>query len=224
MKKIPSVFIRDMQTKLLTTEVNPECQWVLDGEGIATKKFDGMACMIKDGFIYKRYDAKRGKTPPEGFIPCQEPDAVTGNCPGWVECDVHDNKHQSYDTRIAEAYFEIDVFNDDWEDGTYELCGPKVNTNREGLSEHKLIKHGSAIALENKLIKKGMVQDCLRTSSKVLSVNTAGKNIFDYTNDFTCRTFETIKNSLFDLGAQNEGIVYHHPDGRMAKVKYKDFF
>ncbi len=206
MKKIPSVFIRDMKTKLLTEEVNPECQWVLDGEGIATKKFDGMACMIKDGVIYKRYDAKHGKTPPDGFIPCQEPDTVTGHWPGWVECDVDDFDSSSYDARIAEAYCgTIDIFNDDWEDGTYELCGPKVNTNREGLSKHELIKHGSVVYHEDSC--------CFNADQTDLSI-TKMKN----------RSLSFIKNFLGKIGSKNEGIVYHHPDGRMAKVKYKDFF
>ena len=35
------------------------------------------------------------------------------------------------------------------------------------------------------------------------------------------RNFEALKAFLFN--AQIEGIVYHHPDGRMAKIKAKDF-
>ena len=35
------------------------------------------------------------------------------------------------------------------------------------------------------------------------------------------RSFEGIQDFL--LGAEWEGIVFHHPDGRMAKIKARDF-
>jgi hypothetical protein len=35
------------------------------------------------------------------------------------------------------------------------------------------------------------------------------------------RTFETIKSFLEGFG--HEGIVFHHPDGRMAKIRRRDF-
>jgi hypothetical protein len=86
MKKIISLFQRDRDGgRLVRNEVTPGAEWVLEGEGVATKKWDGTACLIKDGKLYKRYDAKNGKTPPEGFIPAQEPDEKTGHWPGWLE-------------------------------------------------------------------------------------------------------------------------------------------
>ena len=42
MKKIPTIFLRDEQDrKHVTNQINPECQWVFDGKGIATIKYDG---------------------------------------------------------------------------------------------------------------------------------------------------------------------------------------
>ena len=35
-------------------------------------------------------------------------------------------------------------------------------------------------------------------------------------------TFESIRDML-EKGTGSEGIVWHHPDGRMAKIKRKDF-
>ena len=188
MKKIPSVFIRDKKTHFFTMEVNPECQWVLDGEGIATEKFDGTCCMIKDGVIYKRYDAKHGKTPPEGFIPAQEPDSITGHWPGWIEC-YRNNPNDKY-------HFEAFDLKKKWKDGTYELCGPKINTNRENLDSHILYKHGMSTYFEPLGIK---------------------------------RTYDSIQMYVLKIKGETpfltnvEGIIFHHPDGRMAKVKYKDF-
>ena len=63
MKKIKSLFKRDYGsgTRLVYNEVVEDSEWVLNGEGTPTRKFDGSCCAIIDGEIYKRYDAKKGK-------------------------------------------------------------------------------------------------------------------------------------------------------------------
>lgn len=64
MKKIVSLFKRDYEmTRLVYNELVPGAEWVQDGEGIPTVKIDGTSCLVKDGKLYKRYDAKNGKTP-----------------------------------------------------------------------------------------------------------------------------------------------------------------
>jgi len=141
MKKMPCVFVRDFSSRPATTtrEVTPGCEWVLAGEGEPTRKWDGTCCLVRDGKIYARYDCKRGKTPPEGFEPCQpEADPVTGHWPGWllVEGQPQYKWH-------AEA-FKLETLCAPILEGTYELCGPKVNANPEGLkNEHRLIRHGA---------------------------------------------------------------------------------
>ncbi len=189
MKKIPTIFKRNpdrMQDVL--DEINPECQWVFDGEGTATRKTDGTCCLIKDGKLFKRYDAKHGKTPPEGFIPAQDPDPNTGHWPGWLLVgDAPEDKYfrEGWENTKAKFY--------DWPgetEGTFELCGPKINGNPEQESEHSLIRHGWG--------------------------GTEGSRIFS-----SPRTFEGLKEWF--VGKDIEGIVYHHTDGRMAKIKAKDF-
>ena len=84
MKKIPTLFERvfENQKKVgILPNVTPGMEWVLEGEGVATEKMDGSCCAIIEGVFYKRYDAKRGKTPPVEAIPCCEPDAVTSYVP-----------------------------------------------------------------------------------------------------------------------------------------------
>jgi hypothetical protein len=50
MQKIPTLYLRDKTNpKRVTREVDPDCKWVLDGEGVATEKFDGSACLVRDG-------------------------------------------------------------------------------------------------------------------------------------------------------------------------------
>lgn len=181
MQKIISLFQRNYDgDRLVRDEVVPGAEWVLNGEGVATRKWDGTCCMIQNGELYKRYDAKKGKTPPEGFIPAQDPDEVTGHWPGWLK--VGDGKEDRWHREGLDNTAE----GEDLIDGTYELIGPRINGNKEGLNRHILIKHG-----EEKVYFPGGV------------------------------TFETVKRFLDET--DYEGIVWHHPDGRMVKIKKKDF-
>lgn len=86
MQKIISLFKRDYEgTRLVVDDVVEGAEWVLAGEGRPTRKWDGTSCLVRDGILFKRYDAKRGKTPPAGFEPAQpEPDPVSGHWPGWI--------------------------------------------------------------------------------------------------------------------------------------------
>lgn len=148
MKKIPTLFVRDFENRgAITDEVTPGCEWVINGEGVATEKFDGMACLIRDGKLYRRYDAKHGKTPPSDFEPAQpNPDPVTGHWPGWVP--VGDDPDDQY-YREAWQYrieYQVPFFggeeSEDWE-WTYELIGPRVQGNPHGAQGHELIRHGN---------------------------------------------------------------------------------
>ena len=141
MKKIPCIFLIDHEAHRTTDVPNPECQWVFDGEGIALRKWDGTACMIKDGELYKRRCVPSTKVAPPGFKPCSI-DGRTNKMFGWVPVDYDDDKwhwlgfdnlcSRIYETGKAPA------------DGTYELCGPKINGNPEKLTEHDLIQHSYA--------------------------------------------------------------------------------
>src|SRR5687767_4291097 len=85
MQKIISLYQRNYDgNKLVRDEIVPGAEWVVDGEGTPTRKWDGTCCLIRDGRLFKRFDAKRGKVPPAGFVAAQEPDEKTGHWPGWV--------------------------------------------------------------------------------------------------------------------------------------------
>lgn len=175
MKKIISLFARNYDgDRLVRNEIVPGAEWVVAGEGIATRKFDGTCCLVRGGKLYKRYDAKRGKTPPPGFEPAQDYDPITGHMPGWIA--VGDGPEDKW--HRAADLFGLD-------DGTYELCGPHVQGNPEGFPVETLVRHGSV-----------EVPDCPR----------------DYAG---------LKARL--TGGGVEGVVWHHPDGRMVKIKAVDF-
>lgn len=136
MKKIPCLFVREFEGNRIariTEVVTPGCEWVTSGEGVASRKRDGTACAVLGGRIYARYDAKAGKSPPPGAVPCTEaPDAVTGHWPHWVL--VEDQPQFRWHREAVHRPLE---------DGTYELCGPKVQGNPEGFPMHILLRHGA---------------------------------------------------------------------------------
>jgi hypothetical protein len=139
MIKIKSLFQRNYDgNRQVRDEVVPGSEWVTEGMGYATRKWDGLAVRLKDGVLYVRYDAKTGRTPPIDFEPAQpQPDPETGHWPGWVKVEGKNLK------RILAAV------KDDLPDGTYEFCGPTVGTrhgaNPERLSEHLLVPHGKEV-------------------------------------------------------------------------------
>jgi hypothetical protein len=135
MRKIPSLFVRD--GAVLTRLYNQTALWVVNGESVATRKWDGTAVRWHDGKLWARYDAKRGKTPPPDFVPCQEPDSITGHHPGWVPA-----------TRPEDRWIRECAGIGTWQDGTYEACGPGIGGNPERLQDHRLVRHGAEILFD----------------------------------------------------------------------------
>jgi hypothetical protein len=178
MKKISTLFKKDPNDlSRVINEIDPSNEWVFN-EGVkATRKFDGTACAVINGALYKRYDVKKGKQVPKGAIPCQEPDPITGHWPHWLLCDAC----KPEDRWFFEAFSLREVF----PDGTYELCGPKVQGNPEKFDKHTLVRHGSEVI-------------------HLLVI-----------------TWETIQILLETTDI--EGVVFHHPDGRMCKIRKSDF-
>lgn len=147
MKKIPTLFEKqfDERGKFvgISDKVTPGMEWVLAGDGIATVKIDGAACAVINGLLYKRYDAKRGKTPPEHAIPCDDPDAITGHWPHWVPVEPF-NKTDKWFLEAALNAMNIDGVHS-LEDGTYEAIGPHFNGNPYNLATDVLERHGSEV-------------------------------------------------------------------------------
>ena len=137
MKKISTLYKKDpSDLGRVINETNPENEWVFKS-GIPTRKFDGTSCAIIEGELYKRFDLKKGRALPPNAIPCQEPNTKSGHHPHWVRCEREDKSNkwhfEGFDNLECKA------------DGTYELCGEKVQGNFENIQGHKLIRHGSEI-------------------------------------------------------------------------------
>jgi hypothetical protein len=176
MKKIPTIFDRDWDgdRSKVVNKPHSDCSWVFEGQGVATRKYDGTCCLIKDGLLFRRREVKRGKPDPENFVLAMQ-DETTGKRVGWVPVtsDKGDQWHR-------EAFDDCNRH-----DGTYELVGPKVQGNPEKFDTHVLIDHDDA-------------------------------ERFDAPTEF-----DSLRDWLADKDI--EGLVWHHPDGRMAKIKLRDF-
>lgn len=139
MKKIPTLFNRIYENHKvvgITDEITPGCEEAFKN-GLATVKFDGTCCAVIDGVLYKRYDAKKGKKPPEGAIACSDPDPITGHWPHWVKVDENNPSDKYF---VAAFKRKMKCFG--LSDGTYELVGLHINGNPYGYHDDYLIKHG----------------------------------------------------------------------------------
>lgn len=188
MKKIPTLYERDPDTRrrYVRPVVHPDCQWVIDGEGIATYKWDGTAVLIDDHYQpWKRREVKAGKPIPEGFRE-ETHDLTTNKRTGWVPLDPDDKSNRWHLEALADHLTPAGSV--ELAPGTYELVGPKVQGNPHGIAAHELIRHGE---------------------QQMGEVPTG---------------FDALRDWLHDIADPGfEGIVWHHPDGRMAKIKAKDF-
>jgi hypothetical protein len=178
MNKIPTLFVRNPDDRRhVLPAVTPGCEWVLEGHGVATRKYDGTCVLLDDsGDWWARREVKPGKNIPPGYRSVQH-DETTGKLVGWEPAE-----QSSFLRYLAQAR-EI---RSNWPGGTYELCGPKINRNPEALERHTLIRHATAERVE--------LDD---------------------------RTYDEIADFL--RRHQWEGLVFHHPDGPMAKIKTRDF-
>lgn len=139
MKKILTLFTRVFEGRKIvgiTPEITPGCEEAFL-HGDATVKIDGSCCAIIDGVFYKRYDAKKGKKPPEGAIPCCDPDPITGHWPHWVQVDP--NKPEDKWFIKARMTREVDL-----PDGTYEAVGKHFNGNPYDMQDDILMRHGTS--------------------------------------------------------------------------------
>lgn len=184
MRKIPTLFERDWDgdRRFVLPQVTPGCEWVLEGEGVPTRKYDGTCVMFDGDRWWARREVKEGKLPPKWFKVI-ETDPETGKTVGWepVEQSAFAKWHaEALGCELSDAQDKNNCT------GTYELVGPRINGNPEGYETHLLIYHDGADVLPDAPRDFGGLARWLRAQPY-------------------------------------EGIVWHHPDGRMAKIKRRDF-
>lgn len=161
MKKISTLYQKDPNDlSRVIDKLNIENEWVINGDSIPTRKFDGTSVAVIEGELFKRYDCKidkktgKYKKPiPTGAIPCQEPDIKSGHHPHWVKCD----RNNPADKYHFEAFDKLESSHS-IEFKTFELCGPKIQGNPEGFYSHVLILHGASELNINDFSFEGLKQ------------------------------------------------------------------
>lgn len=200
MKKIPTVYQRSQIDRSFVTDiVTPGCEWVIAGEGVPTRKYDGTCTMYDGHDWFTRREVKKGKDAPDGYIELQE-DPETGIKVGWEPA-----KNSGYRKALASALETwLRMTSTYPAPGTYELIGPKIsnkagNPNPEHVSTPLLQSHSGAYT----------VHELVRTNpTEALTVAMINGNP------------KTLVRVVGDYGW--EGIVWHHPNGAMAKLKVRD--
>lgn len=210
MKKIPTLFVRDpANRKFVLPEINPGCEWVLAGEGVPTRKYDGTCCAVIGGQLFKRQERKAPSAVPtmaELFVPHgwieADHDPVTGKTIYWAP--VGDGPEDRWHHEALANWRKTHCMTPNPPppiDGTYELVGPKINGNPEGFANHWLVLHDDAEDVYD-----------VRCSPVYGEGPPSAEGLF-----------RVLRVQLTSPEFAHEGIVWHHPDGRMAKLKRRDF-
>jgi len=138
-KKIPTLYVRNPLDRrhVIPGDVTPGCEWVLDGQGTPTRKYDGTCMRKRQGQWSARREVKPGKAIPEGFEEAHF-DRVTGKRFGWVPIE---------QSPFVAYWREAVATGGDLPEGTYELCGPNINGNPERFPALALMLHEGAMHL-----------------------------------------------------------------------------
>ena len=196
MKKIISLFKRNYEgNRQVYDDIVPGAEWVVAGEGIATVKYDGTCTMIRDGKLFKRYDRKMTKSAWK-----RKKKGYEGP---WT---IEDFKPEPEGWEAAES--EPNFHTGHWPGWLPVGDEPESKWHRTvditGLPDGTYELVGPKIGVnphgldEHELWKHG--------DWEVLGAP---------------RTFAGLKEYFAD--AAIEGLVWHHPDGRMVKIKRRDF-
>lgn len=207
MQKIPTLFKRnpDDRSKVMP-EITPGCEWVIADEGTPTRKYDGTCVLYDpdpdlDHDWWARREVKADKVPPLGWRRVTPTDEATGKAIGWEPMDFSPFRkfHAEALDALRESFEDAGQPVPDPTPGTYELIGPKINGNPEDVTGHQLVVHEAAEPIW-----------WVFGAGVVVPVRVAFAMVRDH-----------LIPDLVQIGA--EGVVWNHPDGRMAKIKVRDF-
>lgn len=169
------------------------CEWVLAGEGVATEKLDGTNIRV----TIRSHSVVRVE---KRRNPTKEQKARGIIEPWYVDASENAKEDQHI---FAAVMFAIQLsFFDDVPDGEHcaEALGPNIQGNPLGLEK-------GTVCLFN--LYPPIVVGCPRSFGAIKQF------LEEYTG-------ESIMVGAKE-GRFMEGIVFHHPDGRRAKIKRKDF-
>ena len=195
MRKIPTIFVRDdNDRRFVTSRPHPDCDWVFRGEGVPTRKYDG-TCVMYDG---DQWWARR-EVRAAGALYARNSRAPRPAPPGFVLVQTDETTGKSVGWEPIEqssfARFHAEALRE-------AGAGADWRTGTYELVGPKVNGNPERVA-GHRLIEHA-------TAAKV---------------DLTERSFDAIRLAVLAAreGDGCEGIVFHHEDGRMAKIKARDF-
>lgn len=201
MKKTPIVFLMDYEKDQITQAVRPGCEWVVAGEGVATVKFDGQAALWKDGKLWKRYDRKLTKQAQSRLN--------RGQDLGPLRLELFKDPPAGFEP----CELQPDPVSYHWPGWV-----PVASDNPADKWFTQALAH-----LETPLVE-GQTYELVGPS---LARNVYGLERHELWRhgqeavDLPDRSFDVI--AAYLANHDIEGLVFHHPDGRMAKIRRKDF-
>ena len=140
---------------------------------------------------------------PSGFEQEGDIDPDTGKIVGWVPCEPTSPDDRKYYQGLGHLIYSQPA-GTPWPTGhtagTYELVGPKVQGNPHHLADHQLVRHGADILDDVPTAFDELGRWLHQAAGMTLIEDLAGAPLPGF-----------------------EGVVWHHPDGRMAKIKVRDF-
>lgn len=200
MQKIKSLFKRDYEgTRQAYDEIVPGSEWVIEGEGVATIKVDGTSCLVRDGKLYKRYDRKLNDAAARR--------KKKGSTGPW----------QLADYKPAPEGWEAVEEQPDENTGHWPGW---LRVSEDATDQWH--REAFAAALQQGVLEDGTYE---LVGPKVQGniYNLDSHQLWRHGTQTTeaPRSFGGLKAWFADHVV--EGLVWHHPDGRMVKIKRKDF-
>jgi len=194
-----TLFEMNYDTNLVTEIVREECQWAINGEGKATVKIDGTAAIFLNGKLHKRFDRKLRK----------KFSLKNKRLGGKLAIEDHMFKDLPLGAIACQLPDPITFHQPFWVEVT---DSPEDRWFQEALSLHPVLIEGATYELIGEKVQNNIY-------------NIKGHKLVPHgaeeINDILL-TYDGIKKWLFNNYV--EGIVFHHPDGRMCKIRRKDMF
>lgn len=233
MRKIPTLFVRDEATnrRHVRDEVTAGCEWVLEGEGLATRKFDGMCCLVRDGRLYKRREVKVE-------LPDDDPDTGVLVIPDGLRADLDADPVARADyeatlARLVKTKAEsrlmpgVAFVPDDFEVVAYDPETGKLFGWVPVGDGKDDARHREAFAADQawgEPLKDGQTYELcgpkVNGNPEGFPTHVLVRHGVTVARDVPL-SFEGLRDWM--QATRYEGVVWHHPDGRMAKLKRKDF-
>ena len=199
LKKIKSLYQRDYEvTRMVIPQVVEGSEWVIDGEGVPTIKVDGTCCKIESGKLYRRYDRKLTKAAnrkkKQGHTGPWELSDFKRAPKNWVPAEDAPNVHTGHWPGWLPVGNEPES---KWFLKAWQsLESPLEDGTYELVGPH------------------------FQSNPHNLETDTFWRH--------GQKVKEDVPTDFYELGEflkdfHHEGIVWHHPDGRMVKIKRSDY-